>query len=243
MTTAQIEALGGRPFVFSIVDPSHDELLFSIPKLSNTPPKGYLPYFNSNIDAETQVIYPFDILDFQGKTMVYDLKNDRWLGSYSFNPEGFSSLENQLYSFKDGQMYLHNQYSNQCEFYGVQYKPKIMFVSNLQPVTPKIYNSVAVEANIQPSYLYLYNDYPYQQISDLVDYQFRSLEGVWNATILRNLIQPTATGQTVSSRLTGEKMRSVAMYFMAEFTVTGATPLELKFFNIQFTMSSGNVNV
>jgi len=243
MTTAQIEALGGRPFVFSIVDPSHDELLFSIPKLSNTPPKGYLPYFNSNIDAETQVIYPFDILDFQGKTMVYDLKNDRWLGSYSFNPEGFSSLENQLYSFKDGQMYLHNQYSNQCEFYGVQYKPKIMFVSNFQPVTPKIYNSVAVEANIQPSYLYLYNDYPYQQISDLVDYQFRSLEGVWNATILRNLIQPTATGQTVSSRLTGEKMRSVAMYFMAEFTVTGATPLELKFFNIQFTMSSGNVNV
>jgi len=243
MTVTEIEALGGRPFVFSAVDPAHDELLFSIPKLAADPPKGYLPYFNSNIDAEQQIVYPFDILDFRGKTIVYDLKNDRWLGAYSFNPEGFAVMSNDLYSFKEGQFYLHNQYSNQCEFYGVQYKAKIMFVSNFQPVTPKIYNTVAVEANMQPSYLYLYNDYPYQQISDLVDYQFRSLEGVWNATILRNIIQPTATGNVVTGRLTAERMRGVAMYFMAEFNVSGSTPLELKFFNIAFTMSTGNVNV
>lgn len=243
MTVAEIETLGGRPFVFSVVDPFHDELLFSIPKLSNDPPKGYLPYFNSNIDAEQQVVYPFDILDFRGKTIVYDMKNDRWIGAYSFNPEGFSSLQNQLYSFKDGQMYLHNQYSNQCEFYGVQYKPKVMFVSNFAPSIPKSYNAVAVEANQPPSYLYLYNDYPYQQISDLVDYEFRSLEGVWNATFLRNIIQPTATGNVVTGRLTAERMKGVAMYFMAEFTVSGANPVELKYFNLAFTMSEGNVNV
>jgi len=243
LTTAEIEALGGRPFVFSVVDPAHDEVLFSIPKLAADPPKGYLPYFNSNIDAEQQVVYPFDILDFRGKTIVYDLKNDRWLGSYSFNPEGFAALQNQLYSFKDGQLYLHNQYGNQCEFYGVQYKPKIMFVSNKFPSVPKSYNTAAVEANQQPSYLYLYNDYPYQQISDLVDYQFRSLEGVWNAPILRNIIQPTATGNVVTGRLTAERMRGVTMYFMAEFTISGQGPVELKYFNISFTPSSGNVNV
>jgi len=37
-------------------------------------------------------------------------------------------------------------------------------------------------------------------------------------------------------------MQGVTMYFMAEFTVTGANPLELKFVNIAFTPSSGNVN-
>lgn len=243
MTSAEIEALGGRPFIYMIVDPAHDELLISLPKLSDTPPKGYLPTFNTSTDATENIIYPFDILDFQGKTLVYDIKNDRWLGGNSFNPEGFVALQNQLYSFKLGFLYLHNQFNNQCNFYGVQYKPKIMFVSNMSPSQLKSYNAMAVESNMPPSYLYMYNDYPYQQISDLADYQFTSLEGIWNAVFNRNIIQPTAIGNTTTSRLTGEKMRSVAMFFMAEFTVSGSVPLELKFIDIAFTMSLGNTNV
>lgn len=243
MTVAEIEVLGGRPFVFSTVDPFHDELLFSIPKLSNDPPKGYLPYFNSNIDAESQIMYPFDILDFQGKTIVYDLISNTWRGSYSFNPEGFATLQNQLYGFKDGQLWLHNQYDLQCNFYGTQYKAKIMPVLNENPSVPKVYNAMAVEANMAPNYAYMYNDYPYQQISDLVDYQFRDLEGVWNATILRNIIQPTATGHVTTGRLTGEKMRNVAMYLMLEFVVSGSNSAEVKFLDIQFTPSLGNTNV
>jgi hypothetical protein len=235
--------LGGRPFVFATVDPFHDELLISIPKLSNTPPKGYLPTFDINTDAITNTIYPFDILDFQGKTIVYDIKNDRWAGSYSFYTEGFVTMQNQLYSFINGQLFLHNQYENQCNFYGVQYKPKIMFVSNMMPSEPKSYNAMAVEANICPTYVYLYNDYPYQQISDLAPYNFRNLEGVWNATFFRNLIQPTATGNTTTSRLTGERMRNVAMWLLVEFTVSGANPLQLKYIDINFTESLGNVNV
>jgi hypothetical protein len=43
MTRAQIEALGSRPFVFTTVDPYHNELLLTIPKLLQVPPKGYLP--------------------------------------------------------------------------------------------------------------------------------------------------------------------------------------------------------
>ena len=242
MTSEQIEALGGRPFVYMIVDPSHDELLISLPKLSSTPPKGYLPTFDKNTDAITNVVYPFDILDYQGKTLVYDIKNNRWLGSYSFYSEGMVALQNQLYSFRDGFLYLHNQSNNQCNFYGVQYKAKIMPVSNMFASQLKSYNAIAIEANMQPSYLYMYNNYPYQQISDLVDYQFTPLEGVWNATFQRNIIQPTATGNTTISRLTGERMRSVAMMFMLEFTVSGSTVLELKFMNIAFTVSLGNTN-
>lgn len=243
MTAVEIEALGGRPFVYAMVDPVHDELLISIPKLMSTPPKGYLPTFDPSTDATVNIIYPFDILDFQGKTIVYDIKNDRWIGSYSFYTEGFATLQNQLYAFRDGFLYLQNQYNSQCNFFGVQYKPKIMFISNMLPSIIKAYNAIAVEANMQPSYLYLYNDYPYQQISDLCDYQFTALEGVWNATIMRNIIQPTATGNSTTSRLTGEKMRNVAMYIMAQFVVSGSTPLELKFVDIEFSISHGNQNV
>lgn len=253
MTASEIEVLGGRPFVFSTVDPFHDELLISLPKLSNTPPKGYLNNFTLPVaDGYEQVIYPFDILDFQGKTIVYGLISNSWRGSYSFNPEGFATLQNQLYSFKDGQLYLHNQYLNQCKFYGVQYKASIMCVSNMYPSVPKSYNNMAIESNMPPTYVMLYNEYPYQQASDLVDYDFRSLEGVWNATIFRNIMQPTAIGYDSNGRLTGEKMRNVAMFIMLEFTVdtpqgfhtpSTSVALGLKFVNIGFTPSLGNVNV
>jgi len=243
LTAAEIEELGGRPFVFATVDPFHDELLIATPRLSTNPPKGFLPNFNSVIDFESEMVYPFDILDYQAKTMVYDLMSNTWRGSYSFCPEGFATLQNQLYSFKNGQLYLHNQANNQCNFYGEQFKAKVMPVSNMFPSVPKVYNAIAIESNVAPNYVYFYNDYPYQQISDLVDYQFRSLEGVWNAAILRNIIQPTATGNTVDSRLTGEKMRNVAMWIMVEFAPTGSNVTNLKYINIQFTPSTGNVNV
>lgn len=246
LTAAEIEVLGGRPFVFTVVDPFHDELLFSLPELSDIPPKGYIADYRVEPltpDQQAYIVYPFDILDFQGKTIVYDLISNTWRGSYSFYAEGFAALQNQLYSFKDGQLYLHNQYDNQCNFYGTQYTAQIMPVSNMHPSVPKSYNAMAVESNLSPTYVLLYNDYPYIQESDLVDTDFTPLEGIWNATFYRNILQPTATGFTATSRLTGERMRSVAMWFMLEFSPTGSTPLQLKFVDFNFTASLGNANV
>ena len=247
MTTAEIEALGGRPFVFTEVDPFHDELLISIPKLGD-PPKGTIGDFrtlDSDGNASTFITYPFDILDFAGKTIVYDLMSNTWRGSYSFYAEGFAALQNNLYSFKDGQTYIHNQSDLQCYFYGTQYTSKIMPVSNMSPSVPKSYNATAVECNLAPTYVLLYTDYPYIQESDLVDtdFQYGNFEGIWNATFYRNILQPTATGFTATSRLTGERMRSVAMWFMYEFSPVGNDVVNLKFINITFTMSAGNPNV
>ena len=66
MTKAEIEAFGNRPYVFATVDPGHDELLVTIPRLSYDPPKGYLPDYPA-------IVYPFDILDYTGKTISYKL--------------------------------------------------------------------------------------------------------------------------------------------------------------------------
>lgn len=241
MTAAEIELFGGRPFVFSTVDPFHDELLISTPELGY-PPKGYLTDYR-NPNTPVKINYPFDILDYRGKVIVYNLKESRWMGSFIFYTEGFATLKNSLYSFRYGQMYLHNQFDNQCNFYGEQVYPKIMCYSNSMPSQPKSYNTLTVESNIVPSYVLFYNEYPYIQESDLVDFDFRSLEGVWNATLYRNLLQPTATGFTATSRLTGEKMRGVTMGIMLQFSVSGSSPLELKFLNIGYTISLGNINV
>jgi len=234
MTIAEIEALGSRPFIFGVVDPRHNELLFSIPKLLATPPKGYLPDYPSTI-------YPFDIYDGQEKTLVYNLQANPnyWGGSYSFSPEGFAVLQNNLYSFKSGLLFKHNETDSQNNFYGTQYKSKVMCVSNTIPQRPKVYDNISVESNICPNFVYLYADYPYQQSSDLVDTDFKDLEGVYYAAIYRNKLTPTAIGFTTDSLLTGEKMRNVAMYFMVEFPAT-TQPLALKFLNIGFGLSRGH---
>lgn len=346
MTSTQIEALGGSPYVFTIVDPVHNELLISLPRLSNIPPKGWLPDYTitnktftlyevrmqyvtpetalvnyygqyyyidnaapagyyiiksteareaglppsvatpstiefslleyrgatlaeiyesipdtgSTIQSESSIsngstsvqnikvykVFPFDILDYQEKTVIYKIESvqsesesNRWLGTVNWVSEGFLSAENKLFSFKNGLLYIHNQTTSYNQVYGTQYKPRVMFVSNQEPTTPKVYDAIEVQANMKPTLTYFYNDYPYEQISDLVDNDYRSLEGKFYSPILRNKIVPTSTGYTTDGLLTAEKMRSRALFVMVEFT-DGEEPLELEFVEIKFSLSRGH---
>jgi hypothetical protein len=237
MTAGEIEALGSRPYIFATIDASHMELVISIPKLLETPPKGFLPDY-------PEMIYPFDIWDGQGKTIVYNLETailpqPHWQGSYSFNPEWFVSLSNKLYSLKDGNLYQHNQTNSYNNFYGTQYSSKIMVIANQLPTKPKTYNNVSVEGNKVPDFVYFYNNYPYIQTSDLIATDFRDLEGVFYATLFRNKIIPTNSGFTTDGLLTGEYMRNVAMKILFQFEAID-TPLELKYLNIGYTLSRGH---
>jgi hypothetical protein len=238
MTKAQIEALGSRPYLFSTVDASHMELLISVPKLLDVPPKGYLPDYQNQI-------YPFDIWDGQGKTIVYCLENvniqPHWQGSYSFNPEQFMCIINKLYSLKNGNLYLHNQTNSFNNFYNQQYNSKIMVVANQLPQRPKVYNNVSVESNMKPLFTYFYNDYPYLQTSDLEYIDYKDLEGVFYAALYRNKIVPSNNppGYTTDGLLTAENLRNVAMKIMLEFNPTNS-PTELKFLNIGYILSKGH---
>jgi hypothetical protein len=162
----------------------------------------------------------------------------KFLGSYSFAPEYFCTLLNQLYGFKNGHTYLHNQTNNYCEFYGVQYKSRVMVISNQLPNKPKMYDNISIESNLVPSFVYFYNNYPVQQSSDLVDNDFKDLEGSYFATIFRNKLVPSEFGYTTDGLLTGTKMRNIAMWIMLEWRVT-TTPLELKYINIGYSLSKG----
>ncbi len=242
MTREEIEALGSRPFIFTIVDPAHDELLISIPKLLSTPPKGYLPDYPSTI-------YPFDIYDGQTKTIVYKLNfgegRPRWQGAYSFCAENFCTLQNQLYSFKNGHLYIHNQTTTYNEFYGTQYKSKVMFVANNEPTVPKVYNNISIESNnglLRPSLTYFRSEVPFEQASDLMDFDWNNLEGVLYATLYRNKIVPTASGFNTDGLLTAEKIRTHVLRVMLEFSVT-TTPLQLRICQLGYDLSRGHTTL
>jgi uncharacterized protein (TIGR02145 family) len=240
MGKSEIEAFGDRPFVFATVDPFHDELLVSIPKLSNTPPQGYLPDY-------PDMVYPFDILDYEGKTVVYKLGTGavvqpHWQGAYTFTVENFITLQNRLFTFKNGLVYEHNQPTNivnQNTFFGDYFPSKIMFTSNILPQLPKVYDNFVSESNLVPNFVYFYNNYPKLQMSDLDNTSFINLEGVWYAVILRNKRVDTGTSYTYDGLLTAEVMRNTNMYVLTEFSPTTEI-LQLRLLQLGTTISKGH---
>ena len=237
MSKSQIEAFGDRPYVFATVDPGHDELLVSIPKLSDDPPKGFLPDYPS-------IVYPFDILDYRGKTISYKLGTGaivqpHWQSAYTFNPEYFCTIQNRLFSFKNGNAWEHNQYL-QNDFYGVYSPSQIMFTSNILPQIPKVYDNFLSESNIIPNFIYFYNEFPYLQTSDLLDTDFVEKEGIWYAQILRNKVVPTNSGNVYTGLLTAEVMRNTNMYVLAEYSPT-LSPLQLRIIQLGMSISRGHL--
>lgn len=234
MTAAQIEALGSRPFVFATADPHHGEILFTVPTTLATPPMGFLPDYPN-------VVYPFDIWDGRGKTIVYKLYTDpnHWQGSYSFMPEYSFYLENNLFSFKFGGLYRHNETTAPyCNYYGQQYVPTVMFLSNQQLNKPKVYNNFSVEGNAAPSFVYFMALYEYLQSSDLVTDSFENKEGVFYSAILRNKLDPGFLHNFPAALIAGEKMRTAALYIAAQWNpLTGI--VQIKFCNVGYTLSLG----
>jgi hypothetical protein len=237
MSIEEIEEFGDRPFVLGIVDPYHDELLINTPTLSDEPPKGYTPDYEN-------MVYPFDILDYQGKNIVYKIGmmspvQPHWQGAYMFTTDYFGTVQNKLFSFRDGLPYLHNQ-DTQNTFYGNYSPSKIMYTANSLPQLPKVYDNFAAESNLVPDFVYFYNDSPYLQTSDLIDISFVNLEGVWYANILRNKIVPTEEGFTTDGLLTFEVMRNKNMYVMTQFSPT-SIPLEFRIAQISYSISKGHI--
>lgn len=234
MSRSQIEALGSRPFIFSTVDPHHWELLITVPKLLNAPPRGYLQDMPS-------VIYPFDIWDGQAKTLVYKLNIEPnfWQGAYAFSPEGYTTVENKLFMYKNGHLYEGNDTAAYCQFFSQSYKSRIMFVSNQIPSRPKVYNNISLEVNMLPTLTYLLSEQPYTQASNLQDFDWEVQEGVLYSQVYRNVLTPSATGLVPNALIVGEKMRTNALRLLLEFTVTNQ-PVEFRFVNIGYSISLGH---
>lgn len=236
MTQDQIIALGSLPFIFSSVDPQHWELLITVPKLLTTPPMGYLPD-----SPYTNYVYPFDIWDGQAKTLVFKINSEPnfWQGAYSWSAEGFATAQNKLFAFKFGQMYECNNTDTYGNFFGIQYKSRLMFVCNQQPERDKVYDNISVQANMTPALTYFMSLSPYRQVSNLLDFDWEQKESTIYCQLYRNVLTPSATGLKQNALVTGEKMRTYAFRTMLEFTV-GTTPLELRFATLGYQLSLGH---
>lgn len=234
MTQAQIEALGDRPFVFIGVDPHNNELIVSIPTLLAAPPLGY---FN---DYTPPIPYPYDIYDGQGKAIVYktSVSPNRWQGSYSFKAEGSAYLNEDLFTWNGGNIYVHNTHGNYCNYYGIQHQPSISVISNKDPRQPKVFETLSVEGNTIPIEAIMRCFYPFQQGSDLLASDFKNLEGIFYAPILRDRLTPSFNNNYFAALYGGDPMRNTALYIYLVFDPTQGI-VQIKSVNTNYNISVG----
>lgn len=83
-------------------------------------------------------------------TWVYSDKDNGWLGRLNFNPESMLRVNNHFISFKNGEVYLHNQENVRNTFYGVQSDSIFSFNFSQEPSTRKSFKNIEIEGTIAP---------------------------------------------------------------------------------------------
>lgn len=80
-------------------------------------------------------------------TIAYDVEKNRWTSRFNFQPEMMGRVGQEFVSFKSGELWRHHVNNNYCNWYGVQYKPQVKFVSNMPPGNVKLFFSMRIITN------------------------------------------------------------------------------------------------
>ena len=78
------------------------------------------------------------------QTITYSEAAQGWPSLYSFHPDFMSGMNNRFYTWKGGQLYIHNENELRCNFYNVQYPSTIKTVFNEFPLENKLYRTITI---------------------------------------------------------------------------------------------------
>ena len=81
-------------------------------------------------------------------TLTYDEKVRGWTSFHSYYPEFMVNMNNEFFTFKDGQIYVHNQQEGaRNTFYEEAGNTEVEFVMNESPSDVKILKAISLESN------------------------------------------------------------------------------------------------
>ena len=132
--------------------------------ITNISEKGMSRFFRENLNNSLEVIGSYDSLKssynitLNSKTLSFTEKVNGWVSFKSFLPENGISCNNSYYTFKDGDIWLHNESLNRNTFYSTSYRydsastsnsepSKIKLVFNGEPDTIKDFKTISYEGD------------------------------------------------------------------------------------------------
>jgi hypothetical protein len=123
------------------------------------------------------------------KTLTFDEQAKGWTSFHSFIPEFMLGMNNNFFSFKNGELYKHHSDNvPRNTFYGVQYPSKVSVIVNDSPSEIKQLQAVSLEGNNSWEALiraYVSNSDDYLQ-SSIKSAEFVKKEGIWYAYARKN---------------------------------------------------------
>lgn len=192
--------------------------------------------------ATTKIVAGIDpfhkeyIITIAGQTHAFNYVENKWTTRYSFLPEMYGTIGQQMVTFKNGALWLHNSNPVHNNFYGVQYESFVKIAMNAYPTRVKVAQA------IQLAMEQLSDDDDYQQIVVTTDdgqsthtptYEFELREGVFYAPILKdeNTQSDTIPGQLALRQ--GDDMRAKVLYLQINDDSTNRNSLQMANFVYQ----------
>jgi hypothetical protein len=129
-----------------------------------------------------------------GFTVAYDTDNKVWNTRYSYFPERIASLDDTLYTFKGGTMYVHDSTANRATYYGTGYGSVVEVISNNNASLVKSYESLSLEGT-SPWAVTITNT---DQSTSILSADFNQREREWFAYVPRDTSANTGTATITS---------------------------------------------
>lgn len=80
-------------------------------------------------------------------TLSYSETASGWPSFYSYNPDYMLGMNNYFYTFKNGNVYQHNENDTRNNYYGIQYNSQVTSVFNEMPLQNKIFKTFNLESD------------------------------------------------------------------------------------------------
>jgi hypothetical protein len=126
-------------------------------------------------------------------TISFDEVANAFESFYSYYPEFFGCLNTKLFSFKNGEIWAHDNNSTYCNFYGVQGNAFITTVFNINSLDKKTWISIMETGNTIWSCPIIYTQMSSgstKQESELLESDFATLESEYQASFLKDSNSP-----------------------------------------------------
>lgn len=154
---------------------------------------GYLKIANFNIKRKDDAV----VAD-KKPTIVWDEKNNKWASFRSYKPEGGFSLFNNLYTYNNGELWVHQEGAVRNNFYGEQFNSFINFP--ISSASVRNYQSVSIHANQVMATTTDGIKTELGHVSDLIEADFDTSEGIHYANFLRDKLTDIINGERLKGR-------------------------------------------
>jgi hypothetical protein len=244
-SSGNLDNINGFHHVRSCIDPFFREIVCTLPALIYDNYANTLPSYTSVPTYASSILDRFDISDQLGKTMGFQYEDNKWGSNYEYKSEWMEYLQNQMYGFKNGNLYIHNSdTTNWNKFFGISRAMRICVPANINPSQLKDLATIAVETNESPDFAVAKTNYPNVQITDLAGIDFVDQQSNLYSPWFRDRLDPNSSGTASQKLYTGAELTDISIFVMVEWNQSAYDQLVwCNFINVGWQLSRGQQQI